>query len=767
MSEVSIWVPDSVHRIPSAELPEGRGTVVNDTDLPDNVVLQAVEEYFEEHSSVLGANMANNSFQNYANSGGSLLARTKFRPPSSIIEEIYLARDLAERDDDIAPTIGAMIAVAFDDPLQNSHRDEVVVSLFNEVARNCQLETRVLPEMYRELLIASQVTTATIFERKDIQFQPQGADRQRTRSIASPLVGVIPAELVRVIGNDMFGTARLAFRPATGAQEKWLEEFFDSKTSPGRKAEMRKQDPVLTTMLTEQIPWEEYLSAGAGLVYGDPRDPACGLYAYILNPVITARSTFPKGAWPSPRPLLTRNFPLLEAKRLLNLMDYALLEGGSNFLVVAKKGSDQRPALPEEITNLRDTVKRASRTGVLIGDHRLNIEIITPDLAELLNEKKRKLLGRKLTAALLRVPDFQDSDAGGQETARTDAALVEKTISFDRGILLQHVRDHVYEPTARRNDSILGAPRLWMPKIILQGLQAFTDMLLKLRDRGDIPRRYVVEAAGIDYDAAVAQRRQEKSSGDDRVLTPPPVPFTAQGQGGGGLNDNGGGRPAGGSRANGATGSQPSRSTRDGARPRTRVTQNQGETVRAMYDEDTETSVRVGELTYAILEEYADTKTIGRLTTFEQAALERFADGWETSMNEGVLTVIPVNVGEEIGEIRAIRLTTGLSLLVGHRVEDDAIMARAMSFRMPEFSALDAQERALRWGWLADPVDEPRALAPAPEPLEEEVSAGGGLAPVIHLHVETQGGVVTRTLLKDKDGNVVGSREEPEPTGGE
>jgi hypothetical protein len=44
-------------------------------------------------------------------------------------------------------------------------------------------------------------------------------------------------------------------------------------------------------------------------------------------------------------------------------MDYALLQGGANFLVVAKKGTDQRPALPEEVANLRETMRRASQDG--------------------------------------------------------------------------------------------------------------------------------------------------------------------------------------------------------------------------------------------------------------------------------------------------------------------------------------------------------------------------------------------------------------------
>lgn len=700
--ELGIVLPPGVERpAPVSEgLPTGRGLIVNETELPDYVISEAVETYFEENSSMLGSNSPT-TFQNYSQMGGSLLARSKFRVPGSVIEEIILARDLAERDDDIGSAIGAAIALGYGEGLQNTHEDEVVVAMFDEIAKYAKLETRVFPEMHRELLIASQVTTACLFIQKQISFTPMGADRQRTRAIAQPIIGVIPAEQIRVLGNDLFGTAALAYRPFTNQQEMWLQEYFSSRTSPARKFEMRQEDPVLTALLVEEIQYDDYTMMGVGSVYGDPKDPPMhNRFIYRLNPTMVARSCFPKGQWPHPRPLLTRSFPLLEAKRLLNLLDYGLLEGGANFLIVVKKGSDLKPAMPEEIRNLRETIKRASRTGVVVGDHRLDVEIITPDLKELLNPAKRKLIARKLTASMLRIPDFQDSDSGGSAMASSETEILSRVIASDRAILAEHIECNVYEAASDRNgESLQGAASLWFPKIILQGAQFFTDMILKLRDRGDIPRKYGVESAGFNYTAAVQQRRMEKSSGDDRVLTPPPVPFTAQGAGGG-LNDNGGGRPPGGSSANGAAGSAPRRSTSDPQRPRQLVSRNQGETVRSMYEADDEdTYWRIGEQTHALMEEYADTLKEGRATPFERTALQRIAMGELDEFSEGTLTIIPVNTADEIGDIKAVRLAPGLSVLVGRRLDDGAVLARALSFKGPQYKALDGEELAVRWGW--------------------------------------------------------------------
>jgi hypothetical protein len=750
LTESGIALPDGVEwpEMPSrAPLPLGEhGVIVNETELADDAVRYAVQTYFEETASVMGANYGATTFQTYANEG-SMLARAKYRTPSNVIDEIILARDLADRDDDVSATIGAMQAIAFSEGMRHEHKDEVTVALYDEVGKHSNLDHRLM-ELYRELLIASSVTSVQIYTREDMQFQPQGADRQRTRNVVAPLIGVLPAEQIRVLDNDLFQTGTLAYKPATGSQERWLGEFFNPSTTPARKAEMRREDPVLTTLLVEEI----VVPGERPSFYLPTEDLAAGNKVYRLNPRMVERTTFPKGAQTYPRPMLTRNFALLEAKRLLNIMDYALLQGGANFIVVAKKGTDQRPALPEEVGSLRETMKRASKTGVIVGDHRLNIEVITPDLEELLNDAKRKLLGRKIAAGLLRLPDYSDSDAGGGQAVLADTEILARVISGDRRLIKRHV-ERIYTDTAKRNSASFeqGPATLWFPKIVLQGLQYFTDLVLKLRDRGDISRRSAVEAAGFDYDSEVQARKREKP--DDRIMVPAAVPFSANGS----PQDNGGGRPPGGSSANGARGSQPSRSTRDPARPTRVIQRNAGETVRAMFEEETG-HYRIGELTYAILDEYPE-RQVGRVTAFERAAIEEIAAGNFEPQRHGPTIVVPVNPDDELDGIRAVRLAEGLSMLVGDR-SDGALMARALCFRAPEHGPLDAEEHALRWGFAVE-VDEQRQLppAPAPAPVPEEDERD---PLVVHVHVPNDPDRAYRTVYEyDDDGRVTSTRQEP------
>lgn len=677
-TDSGIILPDGVTATPRSGDGSQHVAVWNETDLPSDVVQSAVETYFEQSSLAWGQPT---TFQTYQANQGSLLARSEFTTPTNVIDEIKLAREMAERDDDIGATIGAMIATAFGDGMENFHEDEKTVAVFNGVAREANLD-RAFKELYREYLISSQMNSASLFTRTQLEYTVN--ERRRTDTVATPMIGVLPAESIRVLDNDLFGTGTLAYLPEDPALCKWLEEFFDPKTTAARKAEMGRQDRVAANMFTGVVETSSMQAMDNNLL-GQSR-------LYLLNPRMVQRTTMPKGSWKYPRPLLTRNFALLEAKRLLNIMDYALLQGGANFVVVAKKGSDDRPAQPAEIANLREVVRRASKTGVIVGDHRLDFDIITPKLDELLNASKRRLIGRKLAMALLRRPEHAEADSGS-EGEKTDVELLSRVIASDRHDIKRHVERNIYGETVRRNPSLLtkGAAKLWFPKIVLQGSQYFTDFVLKLRDRGDIPRKWAVEAGGFDYEAGVQQRERELEAGDDDILIPGQVPHSSPEAG---PQDNQPGRPPGGA----------------DDRPRQTITQNPGETVKAIYDESLDRLVRVGEVTLTVMEEYAD-YSVGRITSIEREALET-----GETVRRGSLVAVPVNPSIKVGKEKVLRLREGLSMVVGHRKGDNTVFAKVITFREPEFDLSDAETAVARWGWrdeagdpisLAEPEDEP------------------------------------------------------------
>lgn len=661
---------------------QGTGIVVNDTDLPDDAVLEATQDAFIEAASMAWGSSTN--FQLYQNNQGSLLARSEYRTPTNVIEEMRLARDLAERDDDVGSVLREMVAIAFGEGWEHIHADEKSTAIFNAVAKNAKLE-RALKEMYREYLICSQFTTATLYTRENLEFTPRGGAESVNELVTSPVMGVFLSEHVRVIGNDMFGTAQLAYDPPDRRLREWLEEYFSERTSAGRKAQMGREDRA-TANLFVGVYKPDPLAA--------PEDQSGTWGAdnlFLLNPRLCHRTTMPKGPWKYARPLMTANFALLEAKRLLNLMDYSLLQGGSNFIVVAKKGSDQRPAQPEEVENLKQVVKVASRSGVIVGDHRLTFEIITPKLDELLNADKRRLVGRKIAMRMLGVSERgEDPSSKGEES---DIHMIGRVITSDRNDIQRHVENEIYPEIVRRNRSLLtkGPAALWFPKIVLQGLDYFTDLILKLRDRGDIARSTAVQAAGFSWDAEVEKRKAELARGDDEVMVPGLVPHSSPEAG---PQDNQEGRPKG--VGDGET-------SKDPAKPTRRVTRTPGETVRAWYDQDLQQFIRVGEVTYAILEEYAATKAEGRITRIEREAIEK-----GEPIVLGGIAVVPVNDGVPMREdMRAVRLRDGLSMIVGYRLADGAVVARAICFKEPHFTVHEAEARVARWGYPPKLLDPP------------------------------------------------------------
>lgn len=707
-------------------LPTGTGMIVNESGLPDELVMAGAQEHFVENASMAFGQQTN--FQLYNQRQGSMLARSDYRTPSNVFDEIKLARNLADYDDDVAAVIREMLALAFGEGMEHTHSDEKSLAVFDQVAKAMNLD-RALKEIYREYLISAQFTTAMLFTREEVEFTPRGASEAAEATVNSPVLGVFHSEDVRVLGNDMFGTGILAYNPPESRLRNWLDEYFGERTTPARKAEMGREDRATANLFTGRVAVKDYPS----YELEENRAWAYSGFLYLLNPRLCFRTTMAKGTGRYPKPMLTANFSLLEAKRLLNIMDYALLQGGANFIIVAKKGTDQRPAQPAEVENLMNVVRTASKSGVIVGDHRLSFEVITPKLDELLNEQKRRLLGRKIAMRMMGTAErAEDSKTAGPEA---DTEIISRVIMSDRKDIRQHVENYVYSEIVKRNKTLLpkGPAGLWFPKIVLQGLNYFTELVLKLRDRGDIARSTAVAAAGFDWESEVAKRKQEIASGDDEVMVPGEVPHSSPEAG---PQDNNEGRPKG-----AGDGSKP-----DPAAPKKQISQNPGETVKSWYDNDLDEIVRIGEITYAILEEYADTKQDGRVTSLEREAIAE-----EEPIVRGGVGVVPVNIGVVVDEeLRAIQLRDGLRMVVGYRRSDGAIVAKALDFREPEFSLGDVENRTARWGFGLP-------LLPAlPSGLDETA-----VLPEPPAALPPQNGL--RVLLRDKDGNLIGSAPAVEP----
>lgn len=84
----------------------------------------------------------------------------------------------------------------------------------------------------------------------------------------------------------------------------------------------------------------------------------------------------------------------------LFLTESMVVTHNTNFILVITKGTDQLPAQAAEISNLQAMVRTIARVPVLVGDHRLNVEIVTPKLDSTLRAERWNTIDGRITGRL-------------------------------------------------------------------------------------------------------------------------------------------------------------------------------------------------------------------------------------------------------------------------------------------------------------------------------------------------------------------------------
>jgi len=501
--------------------------VINDSGLPDSEVLPAIRDQIpqviaERYLEISSFNSTfGGGFSSRQATPAGLFVRSSYTRPQTIIEEMELAISLVDEDDDVGSTVGMIEKMLFQG-WRHQHSDEQTVMLFDNIAKNLKLNAK-FREITRTLATIGQCYPVKVFTRQQFNnFKPG-----QNPSVVAPNLIMLNPLSVRVASLNADGSPVLiqAVDDQTDAFLRAIGRGASTGTARSATQKVKQSDnPIAAALYIEEFipPTGTVSSNDDALLSGLSK-------AWYLNPKMVTRYALSfNSSISSYAPIpLKRVFGLCEAKRLLNLMDYSLLQGGINFLIVVKKGSDNLPALSEEITNLQAIVQTSARTGVMVGDHRLNVEIITPNLEAMLSPERRNLLAKKITRAILCLPD---TDFGRIEGGGTpEAEIISGNLTGDREIINDLIQQDIYDETVLRNQSTFtkGAPGLWFPPISIAGNHFFADNLLKLRDRGDIPRSWAVEFLGMSAEAAQAEREREVAAGFDEVMTSQNVPSTA------------------------------------------------------------------------------------------------------------------------------------------------------------------------------------------------------------------------------------------------
>ncbi len=459
----------------------------------------------------------------------SIFDRNKFVTPSKIYEQMAMAEEAMD-DDVVGGVYDTSEAMAFK-KMTMQCKDPDQRDVWNQIAKDINLDSY-LRMIWRELFKVSQYYGIVWWGTNTYKVRGKGAERERrkTFTITSP-VGVRILDPTRVVpvGNTLFGDYQLAWI----ADEGELELFAKVK------------DRVLDDEIIAQIIESRYTpSASEAKKLQSEGVPVDRLF--LLNPDNTWRGTLTKATYERWARLRMKSvFTLLDMKHQLREMDRAFLLGGINFIVLVKKGTDALPVKKaSEVTMVAEQMRSQSKSSVIISDHRLEIEIITPDLKNILAGDKWGVLDDRIRLRLwgsIAPP----SDTGNTESQVTLAKVVGLGIENRRHMLKRDIEAAIIDVTQERNDelsepaSIEYAPR----RLDLLFDSTVASIFQEIRDRGDMSRKTLLEEFGFDMDLERQRREEEKP--DDKIFVPTNVPFdspdktTPQGSG------KKGGRPAG------------------------------------------------------------------------------------------------------------------------------------------------------------------------------------------------------------------------------
>lgn len=232
------------------------------------------------------------------------------------------------------------------------------------------------------------------------------------------------------------------------------------------------------------------------------------------------RHTLTRASYERFAPVRLRSIlPILEMKAHLRSSDRASLVGNTNFIIVVTKGTDKLPAKQAEIENLQEQVKVIARLPVLVGDHRLNVEIVSPALDNTLIESRWEVLDSRLVFKALQTfqPTIQGGSGGGTGVSEM-SRVVARGLESRRHMLVRALERHVFDEVMERNEGYLDeSPSLeFSPRrISLDFSKEIIASVLKLRDRGDISRETTLEELDYDQDVEVLRRAREKVQYDD------------------------------------------------------------------------------------------------------------------------------------------------------------------------------------------------------------------------------------------------------------
>lgn len=467
--------------------------------------------------------------------GGSLFFRNRYTMTENIYDQMLQCSDAVEYDEIIGSVCDATEGLAFTD-VSFEMIDQDEEDIWQQIAQDLRLTAR-LREMWREVFKVSQVYVAIDWQQKvykvrtkqipmgdletDTPLPQAGAEdlhpsgvpnpgpkkRARRKQYAVTVPGnltIIDPTKVLPVGQLVFGQERFAYLATQRESDSFTAAFNGTK-----------DDPVVTKLFdgpyTPTVQELSYLTESH-------RGPANKVYMWLFKKDTLFRHTLSKAQYERFAAIRLKSaLPVLDMKAHLRASDRAALIGATNFIIVLKRGSDKYPARPGEVEQLREQARVVARMPILVGDHRLSVEIVTPQTDFVLDYNRYNLLDERLIMRALHTFRFGGRAAGSSEAAATTDDQIARGIESRRNDMADTVEDKLVRLTVEKNEGVLTeVPEIaFHPKRVVVSYDSkIMQLVMQVRNGGDISRETLLEEFGYDQDVEYVRRKREKGIDD-------------------------------------------------------------------------------------------------------------------------------------------------------------------------------------------------------------------------------------------------------------
>lgn len=498
----------------------GEVVVVNQSGFPDSDVISAIRSQAKLPEVAALSRWVSSNASLKPNRAGTIFDRDRFVTPGNIFDKFRTASDAARTDDVVAGICETTEQLAFKRVVVECEDDQQQ-NIWNQIAEDIDVTQR-MREIWRELFILNQCYPAVLWKRENYKVRGRTATGTKAKKEYKNLLvprGITLLDPCKVVpfGDFMFGSEKLLYLATPGEAKS-----FDSYLANGNSSDLVVQGLIKGRVRLEHDEQQ--------LIKEITGQSAYDINTFELNSDNVWRITSTRPDYQRFADVRMESvFELLDLKHLLRAMDRSSLLGSTNAVILVKKGTDDRPVQPGELEVLSTQIGGTSRQPIIVSDHRIDIEIITPKTDKTLAPERYNGIDSRITSRLYQILSGGNYSSG---TAADNSLKLFQVISTSMEARRDSIRDsitkNVFEQILKRNDAFSDDMKLqfYPRRVALAFDPNIATYMMDLRDGGDLSRdTMLAELDILESDEAVKVARENEYYnnifGHYNAMTPP------------------------------------------------------------------------------------------------------------------------------------------------------------------------------------------------------------------------------------------------------